>query len=126
MDPDGSVWSLRTPWGLPGALGGPERGVKGGSPPGGARGALLGGLPISPSWANRLPRLPISLRGILTYTAAWPSYVVGPIELKMKSSILTWLRGCYANAPESPGPYAARFAFWIVGSLKLGQSWNIP
>ena len=56
MDPYGSVWSLGTPWGLPGASwgpGGPRKGVKGGSPPGGARGALLGGLPIS-------------LRGILT------------------------------------------------------------
>ena len=47
--------------GVPGALGGPEREVKGGSPPGGARGALLGGLPIS-------------LRGILTYMALWPAY----------------------------------------------------
>ena len=61
MDPYGPVWSLGTPLGLPGALGGPERGVKGGSPPGGARGALLGGLPIS-------------LRGILTYMALWPAY----------------------------------------------------
>ncbi len=70
MDPYGSVWSLRTPWGLPGVSwgpGGPRKGGKGGFTPGGARGALLGGLPISPSWANRLPRLPISLRGILTY-----------------------------------------------------------
>ena len=60
----GSVWTRMGPygpWGLPGgflgppgALGVPEKGVKGGSPPGGARGALLGGLPIS-------------LRGILTY-----------------------------------------------------------
>ena len=57
MDPYWSVWSLGTPWGLPGASwgpGGPRKGVKEGSPPGGARGALLGGLPIS-------------LRGILTY-----------------------------------------------------------
>ena len=38
---------------------------------GGARGALLGGLPISPSWANRLPRLPISLRGILYMIRSW-------------------------------------------------------
>jgi|AACY02.9.fsa_nt_gi hypothetical protein len=30
----------------------------------GMQGPLLGGLPISPSWANRPP---ISLRGILTY-----------------------------------------------------------
>ena len=32
MDPYGSVWSLRTPWGLPGAFwgpGGPQKGVKG-------------------------------------------------------------------------------------------------
>ena len=60
MDPYGSVWSLRTPWGLPGVSwgpGGPKKGGKGGSPPGGARGALLGGLPISPSWANRLSSL---------------------------------------------------------------------
>ena len=66
MDSYGSVWTRMGPygpWGLPGgflgppgALGGPERGVKGGSPPGGARGGLLGGLPIS-------------LRGILTYMA---------------------------------------------------------
>ena len=71
MDSYGSVWTRMGPygpWGLPGgflgppgALGGPERGVKGGSPPGGARGALLGGLPIS-------------LRGILTYMALWPAY----------------------------------------------------
>ena len=68
MDSYGSVWTRMGPygpWGLPGgflgppgALGGPERGVKGGSPPGGA---LLGGLPIS-------------LRGILTYMALWPAY----------------------------------------------------
>ena len=77
MDPYGSVWSLRTPWGLPGASwgpGGPEKGGIGVLTPGGARGGLLGGLPISPSWANRLPRLPISLRGILTYMALWPAY----------------------------------------------------
>ena len=51
MDSYGSVWTRigpYGPWGLPGgflgppgALGGPQRGVKGGSPPGGARG---------PSW----------------------------------------------------------------------------
>ena len=74
MDSYGSVWTRMGPygpWGLPGgflgppgALGGPERGVKGGSPPGGARGALLGGLPIS-------------LRGILTYMALWPAYGIG-------------------------------------------------
>ena len=78
MDPYGSVWSLRTPWGLPGASWGPggsKKGGKGVLTPGGGRGALLGGLPISPSWANRLPRLPISLRGILTYMALWPAYV---------------------------------------------------
>ena len=87
MDSYGSVWTRMGPygpWGLPGgflgppgALGGPERGVKGGSPPGGARGALLGGLPIS-------------LRGILTYMplraaygmALWPAYGI--------SGILTW------------------------------------
>ena len=59
MDPYGSVWSLRTPWELPGASwgsGGPEKGGIGVLTPGGARGALLGGLPIS-------------LRGILTYMA---------------------------------------------------------
>ena len=82
MDPYGPVWvrmvpedSLGASWGLRGPWG-VQRGGKGDLTPGGARGALLGGLPISPSWANRLPRLPISLRGILTYTAAWPSYVV--------------------------------------------------
>ena len=73
MDSYGSVWTRMGPygpWGLPGgflgppgALGGPERGVKGGSPPGGARGALLGGLPIS-------------LRGILTYMPARAAYVM--------------------------------------------------
>ena len=76
MDPYGSVWSLRTPWGLPGASWGPggsKKGGKGVLTPGGGRGALLGGLPISPSWANRPP---ISLRGILTYMALWPAYVV--------------------------------------------------
>ena len=70
MDPYGSVWSLRTPWELPGASwgpGGPEKGGIGVLTPGGARGALLGGLPISPSWANRPP---ISLRGILIYMPA--------------------------------------------------------
>ena len=71
MDSYGSVWTRMGPygpWGLPGgflgppgALGGPERGVKGGSPPGGARGALLGGLPIS-------------LRGILTYMPLRAAY----------------------------------------------------
>ena len=71
MDSYGSVWTRigpYGPWGLPGgflgppgALGGPERGVKGGSPPGGARGALLGGLPIS-------------LRGILTYMPLRAAY----------------------------------------------------
>ena len=71
MDSYGSVWTRMGPygpWGLPGgflgppgALGGPVRVVKGGSPPGGGRGALLGGLPIS-------------LRGILTYMALWPAY----------------------------------------------------
>ena len=79
MDSYGSVWTRMGPygpWGLPGgflgppgALGGPERGVKGGSPPGGARGALLGGLPIS-------------LRGILTYMALWPAYMYRSLLLK--------------------------------------------
>ena len=72
MDPYGSVWSLRTPWGLPGASWGPggsKKGGKGVLTPGGGRGALLGGLPISPSWANRPP---ISLRGILTYLSEDP------------------------------------------------------
>ena len=44
MDPYGSVWSLGTPWGLPGASwgpGGPRKGGKGGFTPGGDRG---------PSW----------------------------------------------------------------------------
>ena len=74
MDPYGSVWSLRTPWGLPGASWGPggsKKGGKGVLTPGGGRGALLGGLPISPSWANRPP---ISLRGILTYMPARAAY----------------------------------------------------
>ena len=64
MDPYGSVWSLRTPWGLPGASwgpGGPEKGGIGVLTPGGARGALLGGLPIS-------------LRGILTYMPLRAAY----------------------------------------------------
>ena len=66
MDPYGSVWSLRTPWGLPGVSwgpGGPRKGGKGGSPPGGARGALLGGLPISPSWDPHLYGRMAELRG---------------------------------------------------------------
>ena len=74
MDPYGSVWSLRTPWGLPGASWGPggsKKGGKGVLTPGGARGALLGGLPISPSWANRPPT---SLRGILTYMPLRAAY----------------------------------------------------
>ena len=80
MDCYGSVWTRMGPygpWGLPGgflgppgALGGPERGVKGGSPPGGgARGALLGGLPIS-------------LRGILTYMALRAAYGTGELRLR--------------------------------------------
>ena len=74
MDPYGSVWSLRTPWGLPGASwgpGGPKKGGKGVLTPGGAGEALLGGLPISPSWANKPP---ISLRGILTYLREFVNY----------------------------------------------------
>ena len=65
MDPDGSVWSLRIPWGLPGASWGPEGPRKGGK-----GGFTLGSLPISPSGANRLHRLPISLRG--------PKRAIGP------------------------------------------------
>ena len=44
MDPYGSVWSLRTPWGLPGAswgFGESKKGVKGFSPPVGAWEASL-------------------------------------------------------------------------------------
>ena len=64
MDPYGSVWSLRTPWGLPGASwgpGGPKKGVlgfweegEGGTPPA-----------LGPAYA---------LCGILTYMALWPAY----------------------------------------------------
>ena len=64
MDPYGPVWvrmvpgdSLGASWGLLGPWGS-KKGGKGVLTPGGA----LGGLPISPSWANRLP---ISLRGCL-------------------------------------------------------------
>ena len=82
MDSYGSVWTRMGPygpWGLPGgflgcpgALGGPERGVKGGSPPGGARGALLGGLPIS-------------LRGILTYMPLRAAYGTSPNNSEAQS-----------------------------------------
>ena len=75
MDPDGSVWSLRTPWGLPGASwgpGGPRKGNKGGFTPRG----LLGGLPISPSWANRPPinwtGSPMLKIGLQTYFLDFP------------------------------------------------------
>ena len=79
MDPYGSVWTRMGPygpWGLPGgflgppgALGGPKKGGKGGSLPGG---------PGGPSWEACL----LALRGILTYTAAWPSYVVSEDHLQ--------------------------------------------
>ena len=76
------------PWGLPGgflgppgALGGPERGVKGGSPPGGARGALLAGLPIS-------------LRGILTYMPLRAAYGIYQVH-----SSLIWPLGPVPHQP---------------------------
>ena len=73
MDPYGSVWSLRTPWELPGASwgpGGPKKGGIGVLTPGGARGALLGGLPIS-------------LRGILTYMPLRAAYgLASPLDLR--------------------------------------------
>ena len=60
MDPYGPVWvrmvpgdSLGASWGLLGPWGA-QKGGNGGFTPRGARGVLLGGLPISPSWANRL------------------------------------------------------------------------
>ena len=68
MDSYGSVWTRMVPedslgasWGLLGPYGSQKRGVKGGSTPGGARGGLLGGLPIS-------------LRGILTYMPLRAAY----------------------------------------------------
>ena len=87
MDSHGCVWTRMGPygpWGLPGgflgppgALGGPERGVKGGSPPGGARGALLGGLPIS-------------LRGILTYMPFRAAYEMYGGEVVGRSGCGGW------------------------------------
>ena len=100
MDSYGSVWTRMGPygpWGLPGgflgppgALGGPERGVKGGSPPGGARGALLGGLPSS-------------LRGILTYMALG-LLMVGPI---VESSLTCPLRAAYGA--QTPAAWRVKF-----------------
>ena len=64
MDPYGSVWSLRTPWGLPGASWGPGGPKKGGF---GFLGVGGRGDPpaLGPAYA---------LRGILTYMALWPAY----------------------------------------------------
>ena len=50
----GASWGLLRPWGI-------QKGGKGVFTPGWGPGGDLGGLPISPSWANRLP---ISLRGL--------------------------------------------------------------
>ena len=64
IDPYGPVWvrmvpgdSLGASWGLLGPWGVQKEG-KGVFTPGGAGGALLGGLPISPAWANRPPISP--------------------------------------------------------------------
>ena len=79
MDPYGSVWSLRTPWGLPGASWGPggsKKGGKGVLTPGGARGASWEACLLALRGLIGCYRLLLALRGILTYTAAWPSYVV--------------------------------------------------
>ena len=77
MDPYGPGWvrmvpedSLGASWGLLGPWGS-KKGGKGVLTPGGGRGPRLGGLPISPSWANRPP---ISLCGILTYMPLRAAY----------------------------------------------------
>ena len=61
MVPGASLGASGGRLGPPGAPGGPERWGEGDSPPGGGRGAFLGGLPIS-------------LRGILTYMPLRAAY----------------------------------------------------
>ena len=76
MDPYGSVWSLRTPWGLPGASWGPggaKRGVKGFSPP---------GRPGGPSWVASL----LALRGLIGFLLAY----VGSSLICPQGLLMVW------------------------------------
>ena len=74
MDPYGSVWSPRTPWGLPGASwspGGSKKGGKGVLTPGGAQGG---------SWEACL----LALRGLIGLLLAYVgSSLIWPCGLLM-------------------------------------------
>ena len=77
MDPYGSVWSLRTPWGLPGASWGPGGSKKGG------KGVLTPrGVPGGPSWVASL----LALRGLIGLLLAYVgSSLIWPYGLLMVS-----------------------------------------